>query len=70
MRFLKWLFGARAIDVKSVQQAEPKPATPGPAINEGNIHSGNAGYSPNTPYVETQYGSGFDEEADWAEHDH
>ena len=34
-------------------------------MNEGDFHSGPYGYSPNTAYPETQYGSGFDEEAEW-----
>lgn len=34
-------------------------------MNEGDVHSGPAGYSPNTAYPETQYGSDFDEEAEW-----
>lgn len=34
-------------------------------MNEGDMHSGPAGYSPATAYPETQYGSGFDEEAEW-----
>jgi len=34
-------------------------------MNEGDVHSGPSGYSPGTAYPETQYGSGFDEEAEW-----
>jgi hypothetical protein len=34
-------------------------------MNEGDVHSGPHGYSPNTAYPETQYGSDFDEEAQW-----
>ncbi len=34
-------------------------------MNEGDVHSGPHGYSPNTAYPETQYGSDFDEEAEW-----
>lgn len=34
-------------------------------MNEGDFHSGPEGYSPNTAYPETQYGSSFDQEADW-----
>lgn len=63
-RFLAWLLGlsrSNSVDANS---------TYGGAINEGDIHSGPHGYSPNTPYVETQYGSGFDEEADWADGEH
>ena len=33
-------------------------------MNQGDYHSGPAGYSPNSPYPDTQYGSGFDE-GDW-----
>jgi hypothetical protein len=36
-------------------------------MDEGDMHSGPYGYSPNTAYSETQYGSMFDEEADWNE---
>jgi hypothetical protein len=39
------------------------------AEDEGNVHSGPHGYSPNTAYPETQYGSGFDPDADWNEGD-
>lgn len=35
------------------------------AEDEGNVHSGPYGYSPNTAYPETQYGSDFDPEAEW-----
>lgn len=34
-------------------------------VEEGDLHSGPSGYSPNTAYPETQYGSGFDEDAAW-----
>lgn len=61
-RFLRWLIG--------LEQAKP-PATPGGkaanVMNHGDFHSGPAGYSPNTAYPETQYGSGFDLDADWAD---
>jgi hypothetical protein len=36
-------------------------------MNEGDFHSDPEGYSPNTAYLETQYGSGFDEDAEWNE---
>lgn len=36
-------------------------------MNEGDLHSGPHGYSPNTEYQETQYGSRFDEDAEWNE---
>jgi hypothetical protein len=38
-------------------------------MDEGDFHSGPHGYSPNTAYPETQYGSSFDEDADWNEGD-
>ena len=37
-------------------------------MDQGDYHSGPHGYSPNTAYPETQYGSNFDEEADWNDH--
>jgi len=40
-----------------------------PIMDQGDYHSGPEGYSPNTAYPETQYGSGFDEEAEWNEGD-
>ena len=62
MGFFKWLFGTGyAVNPKSTIE----PATS--EMNEGDIHSGPHGYSPNTPYQETQYGSRFDEEAEWNE---
>ena len=36
-------------------------------MNEGDVHSGPHGYTPNTAYPETEYGSGFDEDAAWHE---
>jgi len=36
-------------------------------MDQGDYHSGPEGYSPNTAYSETQYGSSFDEDADWNE---
>ena len=38
-------------------------------MDQGDYHSGPQGYSPNTAYPETQYGSMFDEDADWNEGD-
>ena len=35
------------------------------AEEEGNVHSGPYGYSPNTAYPETQYGSLFNPDAEW-----
>ncbi len=60
--FLKRLFGS---STATTPQATQRP--PDSKMNEGDIHSGPAGYSPNTPYTETQYGSRFDEDAEWNE---
>ena len=38
-------------------------------MNEGDYHSGPAGYSPMTAYPDTQYGSGLDEDAARNEHE-
>lgn len=58
--FWSWLFGGSA--------APPaKPLEDKNAMNQGDYHSGPEGYSANTPYPETQYGSGFDEDAAWHE---
>ena len=69
INWLKNLFG--------LNEAPYTPMAPGSrpprvdqSMNEGDIHSGPYGYSPNTPYQETQYGSRFDEEADWNEDEH
>lgn len=49
-------------------QRQPKTNTFQPdQMDQGDYHSGPYGYSPNTAYPETQYGSIFDEEADWNE---
>jgi hypothetical protein len=64
-RFLRWLLG-----LERTQPTKTTNATSTGAMNEGDFHSGPAGYSANTPYSETQYGSGFDEEADWADGEH
>ena len=38
-------------------------------MNEGDLHSGPFGYSPGTAYPETQYGSGFNPDAEWNHED-
>lgn len=43
----------------------PHRATAMSAEEEGNVHSGPHGYSPNTAYPETQYGSDFNPDAEW-----
>ncbi len=58
-RFLKWLLG-----LDQTKASMTKNGLVG-GMNEGDFHSGPAGYSANTPYSETQYGSGFLEDAEW-----
>ncbi len=65
LNFLKRLFG-----IASTTAMPPVSRAVDTSMNEGDVHSGPHGYSPNTPYVETQYGSGFDEEAEWNEEHH
>jgi hypothetical protein len=60
--FLKRLFGTSA-----VAPTQPTQRPVDSKMDEGDIHSGPHGYSPNNPYTETQYGSMFDEDADWNE---
>ena len=63
-RFFRCLLGLETTD-----QATTSIGKSVSGMNEGDYHSGPEGYSPNTPYSETQYGSGFDQEADWADGD-
>lgn len=63
-RFLKWLLGLNQTKVSITKNGLAA------GLYEGDFHSGPAGYSANTPYSETQYGSGFDREADWADRAH
>jgi hypothetical protein len=67
---LDWL--KRVLCISYVRQPGPSQPTPtaNPGMNDGDFHSGPHGYSPNTAYPETQYGSWFDEEADWNEEHH
>ena len=67
--FMVWLiFGGAARAVQSPGNTTGN-TTGMTAEDEGNVHSGPHGYSPNTAYPETQYGSGFDPDADWDEGD-
>jgi len=61
-RFLRWLSS-----LETTQPTKTKNITTTSAMNAGDIQSGPYVYSPNTPYAETQYGSGFDEDASWAD---
>lgn len=62
----KWLSAWLSPTVLPVVQKRPE-STGDLIMNEGDFHSGPYGYSPNTAYPETQYGSNFDEDADWNE---
>ena len=72
---LNWIRELLGLGAKQTRQTyvppkkhKPQPPTSSDTImNEGDFHSGPAGYSPNTAYPETQYGSGFDEDAEWNE---
>ena len=59
------ILGANSSEVKTARKhAESQ------EMSEGDFHSGTQGYSPNTPYPQTQYGAGWDEDAEWYEEDH
>lgn len=62
----QWLKQLFALDGSTYQPPTPKPkSTVASQMDEGDYHSGPEGYSPNTAYPETQYGSMFDEEEGW-----
>ena len=63
---INWLKNLFGISVTTYTPPTQKPKVDH-SMNEGDIHSGPYGYSPNTAYPETQYGSRFDEEAEWNE---
>ena len=77
MGFLNWIFGSSNEEARRLAALEAKKrpglrqnSAPVEEMDQGDYHSGPEGYSANTAYPETQYGSGFDEEADWNEEDH
>ena len=61
---VRLIFGGAARAAQSPTDGADKTAGM-TAEEEGIVHSGPHGYSPNTAYPETQYGSGFDPDADW-----
>lgn len=67
--WLRRMLGLDAAVYKRTPTTLPPQVQPDPHMNEGDYHSGPYGYSPNTAYPETQYGSMFDEESDWNEGD-
>ena len=74
MGFLNWIFGtsneeARRLIALEAKKRQELRHNSGPVekMDQGDYHSGPEGYSANTAYPETQYGSGFDEDAKWNE---
>ena len=74
MGILNWLANnrrARDQRRRAVNEMLEMQSKRGPAVDshmdQGDYHSGPEGYSPNTAYPETQYGSMFDEDAEWNE---
>lgn len=58
----RWL----SAPTQTTQPTQRPASSPGmSAEEEGNVHSGPYGYSPNTAYPETQYGSMFNPDAEW-----
>jgi hypothetical protein len=65
IQWLKRLFG---FDGSTYQPPATTPrSTVASQMDQGDYHSGPHGYSPNTAYPGTEYGSRFSEEAEWAE---
>ena len=74
MGFLNWVRGTSNEEARRVaalmakkQQELSQGFAPVEKMDQGDYHSGPEGYSPNTAYPETQYGSMFDEDAEWNE---
>jgi hypothetical protein len=67
--FCRWLFGIATVKTVPKSASSTGQTKLTSEMNQGDYHSGPYGYSPNTSYPETQYGSNFDEEADWNEVD-
>lgn len=63
-RFLRWLLGFDQTNGPTTNNDSAA------VMDEGDFHSGPAGYSANTSYSETQHGSGFGEQANWNEDVH
>jgi hypothetical protein len=66
MGFISWLKNILSYD-PSVYKPDPKDNLK-PQMNEGDFHSGPGGYSPNTAYPDTFYGSGGSKD-DFGGHD-
>lgn len=71
--FAIWLFFAMVRAVVSPKTyTQPRLGSDMTAEEESYVHDGPYGYSPNTAYPQTQYGSGFNPDAKWntERHDH
>lgn len=64
----QWLRKLLSFD-PSVYKEQPDNAQMSPAMDEGSLHSGPEGYSPNTGYPESFYGSMGDRGHENSEHD-
>ena len=64
----QWLRKLLSFD-PSVYKEHPENAQNSAAMDEGSLHSGPEGYSPNTAYPETFYGSIGDQDNENPEHD-
>lgn len=56
MGFINWM--KKIFSYDPPVKRPPSKAAGSPQMNEGDFHSGPEGYSPNTAYPETFYGSG------------
>lgn len=57
MGFLIWLKKILTFDPSVYKPPVPRSGDGGSEMTEGDFHSGPGGYSPNSPYPETFYGS-------------
>ncbi len=55
----------RPVSVRSVPRSAVDPDVDSDGMNPGDYYNGPHGYSPMTGYPGTQYGSGFDPDAEW-----
>ena len=68
LRKIKLCFYERRVEkLRRAKEAAASAPSTNSKMDQGDYHSGPLGYSPNTAYPETQYGSNFDEEAEWNE---
>ena len=67
--FIDWLLGRNQRPTRNQEPTWEPPRSTRSEMDQGDYHSGPEGYTPNTAYPETQYGSNFDEDAAWNEGD-